>query len=57
MDASLSGFQTVVRKGIRLAVGTQSVVDFTLGPSAVQETVTVAGGRRSWTRCPSRSAR
>jgi len=44
VEASLSGFQTVVRKEIRLAVGTQSVVDFTLGPSAVQETVTVAGG-------------
>jgi outer membrane receptor protein involved in Fe transport len=44
VDASLSGFQTVVRQGIRLVVGTQIVVDFTLGPSAVQETVTVSAG-------------
>ena len=41
VEASLSGFQTVVRQGIRLVVGTQAVVDFTLGPSAVQETITV----------------
>src|SRR6188768_64974 len=41
VDASLSGFQTVVREGLRLVVGTQAVVDFTLGPSAVQETITV----------------
>jgi len=41
VEASLSGFQTVVREGIRLVVGTQAVVDFTLGPSAVQETITV----------------
>jgi len=41
VDASLSGFQTVVREGLRLVVGTQAVVDFTLGPSAVEETITV----------------
>jgi hypothetical protein len=41
VEVSLSGFQTVVRQGIRLVVGTQAVVDFTLGPSAVQETITV----------------
>jgi protocatechuate 3,4-dioxygenase beta subunit len=41
VEASLTGFQTVVREGIRLVIGTQSVVDFTLGPSAVQETITV----------------
>jgi carboxypeptidase family protein/TonB-dependent receptor-like protein len=41
VEASLSGFQTVVREGLRLVVGTQAVVDFTLGPSAVQETITV----------------
>src|SRR5689334_8430487 len=41
IEATLSGFQTVVRSGVRLVVGSQSVVDFTLGPSAVQETVTV----------------
>jgi carboxypeptidase family protein len=41
VEVSLSGFQTVIRQGIRLVVGTQAVVDFTLGPSAVQETITV----------------
>ena len=39
VEVSLSGFQTLVRQGIRLVVGTQAVVDFTLGPSAVQETI------------------
>jgi hypothetical protein len=38
VEAALSGFQTVQRPGVRLVVGTQAVVDFTLGPSAVQET-------------------
>jgi outer membrane receptor protein involved in Fe transport len=41
IEASLSGFQTVVRSGVRLVIGSESEVDFTLGPSAVQETVTV----------------
>jgi outer membrane receptor protein involved in Fe transport len=41
VEASLSGFQTVLRQGIRLVVGSQAVVDFTLGPSAVEETITV----------------
>ena len=41
IEVSLSGFQTVVRQGIRLVVGAQAVVDFTLGPSAVEETITV----------------
>ena len=41
IEATLSGFQTVVRSGVRLVVGSESVVDFTLGPSAVQETITV----------------
>jgi len=41
IEASLSGFQTVVRRGVRLVVGSESVVDFSLGPSAVQETITV----------------
>jgi outer membrane receptor protein involved in Fe transport len=41
VEASLSGFQTVVRPDIRLVVGSQIVVDFILGPSAVQETITV----------------
>jgi protocatechuate 3,4-dioxygenase beta subunit len=30
VEASLSGFQTVLRQGVRLVVGSQSVVDFTL---------------------------
>ena len=41
VEASLSGFQTVLRQGVRLVVGSQTVVDFTLGPSAVEETITV----------------
>lgn len=43
VGASLSGFQTVLRRGIRLVVGNPSVVDFTLGISGVAETVTVSG--------------
>ena len=31
IEASLSGFQTVVRSAVRLVVGSESVVDFTLG--------------------------
>ena len=43
VNASLSGFQTVLRRGIRLVVGNPSVVDFTLGISGVAETITVSG--------------
>lgn len=43
VSASLSGFQTVLRRRIRLVVGNPSVVDFTLGVSGVAETVTVSG--------------
>ena len=41
IEAALPGFQTIVRNGVRLVVGSESVVDFTLGVSSVQETVTV----------------
>src|SRR5580765_3905074 len=41
VESSLSGFQTVIRQGIRLVVGAQVVVDFSLGPSSVAETITV----------------
>ena len=41
VESSLSGFQTIVRQGIRVVVGAQVVVDFSLGPSAVSETITV----------------
>lgn len=41
LEASLPGFQKMVRRGVRLVVGSESVVDFTPGPSAIQETVTV----------------
>jgi len=41
LAAALSGFGTVVRPGVRLVVGSESVVDFTLGPSAIEQTVTV----------------
>src|SRR5689334_1410660 len=42
VESSLSGFQTIVRQGIRVVVGAQVVVDFSLGPSAVSETITVS---------------
>jgi len=41
VESSLSGFQKIVRQGIRVVVGSQVVVDFSLGPSAVSETITV----------------
>ena len=43
VEASLSGFQKIVRQAVRLVVGSQTVVDFSLGPSTVSETVTVTG--------------
>ncbi len=43
VQASLAGFQTVVRKGLTLTVGSQNVVDFSLPVGALEETVTVAG--------------
>src|SRR5438552_18171666 len=43
VQASLSGFQRVVHKGITLRVGSQNVVDFTLPLGQVEETVTVTG--------------
>src|SRR5579871_3486809 len=42
VESSLSGFQKVVRQGIRVVVGAEVVVDFSLGPSAVSETITVS---------------
>jgi hypothetical protein len=43
VQASRSGFQTVVHKGITLNVGSQLVVDFTLPVGQAQQTVTVQG--------------
>lgn len=37
----LQGFRTAVRSGVRLVVGQEAVVDFTLELGAIQETVTV----------------
>src|ERR1051325_7765920 len=42
VESSLSGFEKVVRQGIRVVVGAQVVVDFSLGPSSVSETITVS---------------
>jgi outer membrane receptor protein involved in Fe transport len=42
VESSLSGFQKVLRQGIRVVVGAQVVVDFSLGPSSVSETITVS---------------
>jgi len=43
VQASAQGFQTTVRRGITLTVGSRSVVDFTLTVGASQQTVTVEG--------------
>src|SRR5439155_1437329 len=43
VQASLSGFQRVVHKGITLRVGSQNVVDFRLPIGQIEETVTVTG--------------
>ncbi|MBI2817401.1 MAG: TonB-dependent receptor [Acidobacteria bacterium] len=43
VQATMSGFQTQVRTGITLTVGQQAVVNFTLQPGAVAESVTVMG--------------
>ena len=41
LEASLSGFQTVVRKGVTLSVGGTLVVDFSLPVGEVTQTVNV----------------
>jgi hypothetical protein len=43
VQASNTGFQTVVRRGITLNIGSQSVVDIALPVGQAQETVTVEG--------------
>jgi hypothetical protein len=43
VHAAKTGFQTVVRRGITLTVGSQPVVDFSLPVGQTQETVTVEG--------------
>jgi hypothetical protein len=43
VTASLSGFQTVRRDGVRVEVGSQFDVDFKLGIGGVAETVVVEG--------------
>jgi hypothetical protein len=42
-QASMSGFQTVVRTGVTLSVGSESVIDFKLQLGQQQQTVTVEG--------------
>ena len=41
VQASQAGFQTVVRKGITLTVGSEAVIDFSLPVGQAQQTVTV----------------
>ena len=43
VQASHSGFATVIHTGITLTVGSQNVVDFTLAVGQTQQTVTVEG--------------
>src|SRR2546428_10845250 len=40
-QASLAGFQTTVRRGIKLTVGAQAIVDFSLSVGRTQESLTV----------------
>ena len=41
--AEITGFSTVLKEGIRLAVGESATLNFTLKLASVQETITVAG--------------
>ena len=43
IKAELSGFSTLLKEGIRLAVGDSATLNFTLKVATVQETITVAG--------------
>lgn len=43
VQASLSGFQTAVRSGIKLTVGREALVDFSLKVGEITEKVTVTG--------------
>src|SRR5207245_11779476 len=43
IKAEMAGFATVVKEGIRLAVGQSAALDFSLKLAAVAETITVAG--------------
>lgn len=43
VEASLDGFQGVVRRGIVLTIGREAAVDFTLGVGGLTDTVTVVG--------------
>src|SRR6266700_1045130 len=43
VQASRMGFSTVVRKGITLTVGSESVIDFSMPVGQAQQTVTVEG--------------
>ena len=43
LEASLSGFQTVVRRGIMLTIGREAIVNFELGVGGLTDTITVTG--------------
>ena len=43
VEASLQGFQTVVRQGIQLTIGREAVVNFELGVGTLTDTITVTG--------------
>lgn len=43
IEASLEGFQTVVRRGVVLTIGREAIVDFELEVGALTESVTVTG--------------
>jgi hypothetical protein len=44
---TLTGFSTVRREGVDLSINVTSTIDAELRVGAVQETITVTGGRRS----------
>jgi len=43
VSASFAGFEMMVRSGITLTVGSEAVIDFSLNPGQVSETVDVTG--------------
>jgi hypothetical protein len=51
VTAELAGFSTVVRDGLRLAVGDSAAVSFTMKVATLQETVTVTQGAGNGVNC------
>lgn len=56
VQASKTGFQTVVHRGVTLTVGSESVIDLSLPVGQQQQTVTVEGQASRWRPPRPRSA-